>query len=384
MQAEFQQLQAIAPEHPALRNLLDRFTSPEAWTDQGLLVYRDFLDGFLPTTIDKLLPLACLSHAMAEILVFQRRIGQGQVLSGLRRWGNCLRDPGERGDFAAVASAMWLGCLLQPEQHLELFLEQRAEQPATAFPHAQGGDYHNPHIPVSQDGIPHLALQEPAAASAVRIGRLSGNVSDATGQEQVDVAAYSQLGLDHGVALDTAGPAENSDSFPGHSRFWQHGGEIPGSANQAPPHVPTPEVNFSPMLPDVNLPPLNPPPSTFQMTQKVSGCPVLNLVNTGTFLAFTKFVKNAGACFHLLSGSGKTVENNSTGAASARERSKTEKKLRKEFFQPLKRVQAQDPCFPALLSVAKKFVVMGLLRTKGEVQDFLLAVFKVPTRLSQD
>ncbi len=105
---------------------------------------------------------------------------------------------------------------------------------------------------------------------------------------------------------------------------------------------------------------------------------MLNLVNTGTFLAFVGFVKNAGACFHLLSGNGKTVENNSTGSASAAERSKTEKKLRREFFQPLKGAKAQDPCFPALLSVAKKFVVMGLLRTKEEVQAFLLDVFKVP------
>lgn len=384
MQAEFQQLQANALEHPALRKLLDRFRSPEAWTDQGLLVCRDFLDGLLPTTIDKLLPLTCLSHAMAHILVFQRRIKVDQVLSGLRRWADCLRDPSEREDFDAVASAMWPGCLRPPEQ------QPPVEQPAAAFPHTQGGDYHAPHIPGGQDGvgIPNFAPQEPAVASAAGVGHLSGNLS-AGGQEDADVTAYLWSALDHDVSPSHGLGDINSDSFLGlldsnDSRFWQHGGEIPGYPNQAPPRVPTPEFNFTPTPPDANLPPPNPPPSTFQMAQKVSGCPVLNLVNTGTFLVFVGFIKNAGACFYLLSGRGKTVENNSTGAASARERSKTVTKLRKEFFQPLKRVQARDPCFPALLSVAKKFVAMGLLRKKEKVHAFLFHVFKVGTRLSQD
>ncbi len=277
MQAEFHQLEII-PARRALRKLLVRFPISEAWTDQGLLVCRDFLDGLLPTTIDKLLPFACLSHAMALILVSQKRIGVDQVLSGLQRWADCLRDPGEKADFVAVSSAMWPGCLLQPEQHLEQPLEHPLEQPAAAFPHTQGGDYHGPHIPGSQDGIsiPIFAPQKPAVAFAAGVGRLTGNASTG-GQEEADRAAYLPAALNYDASL-FSGPGNNNDSFlvvpDSNDSRWQHVGDIPGYANQTPHNVPMPDVNFTPTWwPDANLPSPNPPAFRLQMAQRSRSAP---------------------------------------------------------------------------------------------------------------
>jgi hypothetical protein len=115
----------------------------------------------------------------------------------------------------------------------------------------------------------------------------------------------------------------------------------------------------------------------FQVTDKASDCAARNLRNTVVFLAVYAYAKDTGDSLYLLSGSGRTAAHGRTGSACASERSKAERRLRKYFFEPLKRTGADDARFLALLSVAKKFVVLGLLRTEDEVQDYLLAVSKV-------
>ena len=79
----------------------------------------------------------------------------------------------------------------------------------------------------------------------------------------------------------------------------------------------------------------------------------------------------------MLSGSGMTAARSRTGSGGANERSKIERRLRREFFDPLKKTGADDDEFLALLAVAKKFVVLGLFGTKVEVQDYLVAISKV-------
>nr|XP_036581373.1 uncharacterized protein CTRU02_08423 [Colletotrichum truncatum]KAF6789724.1 hypothetical protein CTRU02_08423 [Colletotrichum truncatum] len=83
---------------------------------------------------------------------------------------------------------------------------------------------------------------------------------------------------------------------------------------------------------------------------------------------------DTGDYFFLLSNRGATVTCQKTGSGYASSRSKAERKLRKEFFKPLKKAMASNESFLALLSVAKKFVVVGSLSTLEEVQDYLLAL----------
>ncbi len=123
----------------------------------------------------------------------------------------------------------------------------------------------------------------------------------------------------------------------------------------------------------------------FRLPDKISDCPTMTLRNTGAFLAVLAFVREAGEGFYLLSGSGMTVARCRSGSASASERSKVERKLWREIFDPLKRAGAEDPMFLALLAVAKKFVVLGSLGTKEEVERYLFAVSKVlDARLSSN
>lgn len=113
------------------------------------------------------------------------------------------------------------------------------------------------------------------------------------------------------------------------------------------------------------------------MTDGVSDCKATNLRNTITFLAVEVFASDSGQGFYLLSGSGMTAARSRTGSGGANERSKIERRLRREFFDPLKKTGADDDEFLALLAVAKKFVVLGLFGTKVEVQDYLVAISKV-------
>jgi hypothetical protein len=94
-------------------------------------------------------------------------------------------------------------------------------------------------------------------------------------------------------------------------------------------------------------------------------------------LVVCAFAKDGSEGFYLLSGSGMTVAHRRTGSAHAIERSKTERKLRETFFGPLKKAGANNACFLALLAVAKKFLGLGFLRTRGDVVDYLFVISKV-------
>jgi hypothetical protein len=118
-------------------------------------------------------------------------------------------------------------------------------------------------------------------------------------------------------------------------------------------------------------------PFEFQITDKLPDCAATNLQNTPMFLSVSVFAKDTSECFYLLSGSGKTAAHSRTGSAHASQRSKTERKLRKTVFGPLKKTGTDNTSSLALLAVAKKFVVLGLLWTGEEVLDYLFKISKV-------
>jgi hypothetical protein len=162
---------------------------------------------------------------------------------------------------------------------------------------------------------------------------------------------------------------------------------IPGyTESRHTPPVATDPLTSNPPVQNCQLPPVLPSssfsiprrrPFEFHVADKVTDCAVQNLRNTVAFLAVFAFARDTGEGLSLLSGSGRTVARSRTGAAFANERSKAERRLRKDFFEPLKRAGADNSRFLALLTVAKRFVVLGSLGTDDEVQDYLLAVSEV-------
>ncbi|GAB1314662.1 hypothetical protein MFIFM68171_04872 [Madurella fahalii] len=383
MRAEFQRFKAIASGSipPTIRKLHAQLFSSRALADRGTLVYRDVLEGLVPDTLADIFAFASLSHAISRMLVRQKRMQEAQVLSGLQRWSDYIKDADERDAFVILASRMWPSRFASPPPR---------ERPPTFDPH--GGD-HSLHFPNNT----HF-LQQVAIIASAEMGHLAENLSE-TGQSGISSANLEQ------DVVDVTSLTEQEFNFSLLLGFGDNGDDYEAPKDIDPreigrfcePKQPIPGYILSPLgasmtncSPASSLPAagcqITPPPPPhkspficerlyeFQITKKVSDCAVLNLRNMVLFLAVFAFVKDAGECFCRLSGRGKTVARSRTGSTSASECSKTERKLQREFFEPLKRAGADDACFLALLAVAKKFVVLGLFGTEEEVQGYLFTV----------
>lgn len=350
MEAELRRFNDVASKSasPAIIRIRSRFTSSKALANCGALVYRDVLDGFCPGTLDDVFAFASLSYAMSRILVRQKRMEEAQVLSDVQRLRNYIDNVDERSIFDTLASKMWSTTSTAAEMY------------------RLSGDA----LGSGDTGILSASLEEDAL-----------NLTERIGQE------YYFAALRRPDGGNTYTPPKGTDPREV-SNFCPPGQPIPG---YNPPPFYTLPLRGPPTATHPSLgsqTPLRPPVPTsspigaqpvyhFKITDKVFDYKALNLRNTIAFLAISAFASDPGDGFYLLSGSGKTARPSRTGSVGASERSKIEKKLRRELFDPLKKGGTDDAGFLALLAVAKKFVVLGLLETKEEVQDFLITIAKV-------
>lgn len=388
MKAEFRRFDDVASGSASatICRLRSRFPSFRALADCGTLVYRDELDGLCPDTLEEIFAFASLSHAMSRILVRQRRMEEAQVLSGVQRWRDCIDNADERSAFDTLASKMWPSSCVSSTQP-----EQAATGPHShAIPEREGW------------GDTSRFLQKVATIAATEMGHLPGDASNTGGpglppvsleQEVLNLTGltgeefdFSQLRR-FGDSNDYV-PPKGIDTREV-SKWCAPSQPIPGYTGKLSPLCP-PLLGDQPMstppAPDFQMPPSplssTRPPSGgqrlyhFPITDEVFDCKAINLRNTITFLAVLAFASDSGDGFYLFSGSGKTAIHSRTGSTWASERSKAERRLRRVFFDPLKKAGANDAGFLALLAVAKKFVVLGLLGTENEVQDYLIAISK--------
>ena len=388
MKAEFRRFDDVTSKSKSavIGRLRSRFPNFKALADCGALVYRDVLDGLCPGTFEEIFAFASLSHAMSRILVRQKRMEEAQVLSGVQRWRDCIDNVDERSAFDALTSRVWpSSCVFPtkpgqpaPDPHSQTItlevqdkmrlLHKVATIATTEMGHGSGDASH-----AGTPGSPPASLEEDAL-----------NLTVLTGEE------FDFSLLRHLSSSDTYVPPKDIDPRE-LSKFCPPGQHIPGynpSLFLPPPPEDRPPTPTQPSPGDQTPPPPSPPalmgPAScgqtlyrFPITDEVFDCKATNLRNTITVLAVLAFASNSGDGFYLLSGSGKTTARNRIGSAWASERSKTERRLRREFFDPLKTAGADDASFLALLAVAKKFVVLGLLGTEVEVQDYLIAMSKV-------
>ncbi|KAK3296691.1 uncharacterized protein B0H64DRAFT_390091 [Chaetomium fimeti] len=387
MKAEFRRFNEVASRAASttMSRLRSKFPSSRALADCGTLVYRDVLDGLCPSTLEEIFAFASLSHAMSRILVRQKRMEDAQVLLGVQRWRDCIGNVDEKSVFDTLASEMWpSSCMFstQPERaasgslsqaipglegldNTSQFLKKAANITATEMGHIPGDVSHT-----GDTGPPPSSLEDDVL-----------NITERTAEE----FNFSQLcrfgdgdpylrpmNIEPRELSKSCGPDQPIPGYnPPHFHRPPLGGHSPAS-NQPPSDCHTSPVSSS--LPSSSS--CGQRFYRFPVTDEVFDCKAINLRNTVTFLAVLAFASDWGDGFYLFSGSGKTAAHNRTGSAWARERSKTERKLRREFFDPLKKVGTDDAGFLALLAVAKRFVVLGLLGTKDEVQDYLIAISK--------
>ncbi|KAK1573950.1 uncharacterized protein LY79DRAFT_696681 [Colletotrichum navitas] len=147
-------------------------------------------------------------------------------------------------------------------------------------------------------------------------------------------------------------------------------------------HIPS--ETFLPMDDSHIIPPSSPTPNkehasvgsemvkrdiiNFKCFNRDNDTAIFKLRDTPMFLVVLAFSQDTGEFFYRLSGYGKTVHCIKRGSAYAGERSKTERKLQKEVFAPMKKSESGNVAFLALLSVAEKFVILGSLRTLEDVR----------------
>lgn len=388
MEAEFQRFSDVAAQSTpsTLRQLHAQFPNSKALVDRGILVYRDVLEGPLPDTLADVFAFASVSHAVSEILVGRKRMQEAHVLSGLARWRDCIQDAEERELFNVLAPKMW------PQSCASLLQREGSFKSVPLLGDLSPLD--------TEDGSASSeSIAGAACATSTDTGCLSANPFD-PGQPRMSPADLEQYVLDvtalteeefnfsflRNLVSDSVDMDSIEQCFDPHQQIPDFG----------PPHTLTPAAGYPPVA-DHLLEPAPPPIRTqipsrvqspglsstsqsmyeFRIIDKVFDCPSMNLRNTSTFLAVLAFAKDVGDHLYRLSGSGMTAVRRNTGSATAIERSKAERRLRREFFDPLKQAGADDSCFLALLSVAKMFVVLGLLRTEEEVQDYLITVSKV-------
>jgi hypothetical protein len=351
---------------PIIR-IRSQFTSSKALVDCGLLVYRDVLTGLGPSTLDEIFAFASLSHAMSRIMVRRKRMEEVRMLLDVQQLRNYIDKVDERSIFDTLASTMWSAISL-PEGRDEA---PRLHRGVTTGTVTEMDGLSGDSLDSGDTGILHTSLEEGAL-----------NLTERARQEY-NFAMLRRLG-----GNDTYMPPKHIDPRD-LSKFRPSGQPIP-EYNQShfyslpllgPPTATQPSVGFQtpppPPGPTSSPVPGDQPVYQFQVTDEVYDCKALNLRNTMAFLVISAFASDAGDGFYRLSGSGKTAGRSRTGSAWASERSKIEKKLREEFFDPLKKGGTDDAGFLALLAVAKRFVVLGLLTTKDEVQDYLIAISKV-------
>ncbi|KAF4458204.1 hypothetical protein FALBO_15063 [Fusarium albosuccineum] len=371
----------------------------------GILAYRDVLHGVLPETMAEIFAFASLSFVISTLLFRQGRIRNDQILAGLHHWRDCIFDGDDRRAFDALASAMWpqnaAGSMVTAHERktnsgnglpqsdvLEFLGLDPGPQPVTENAQLSHGN-----IPEFLQQAAEFAstgmdlLSEPPAMGLPGIDEIS-----AREQEVLDILKlsheeynFSQLRNVDGHHAPTVDPKLLQGQYvppPGmdprdDARFCT--GPIPGYKNESPCRpldIPWLDPWFTNDTLDEPSSCLDGPNGQLelQILDKVSDHPTFKVRNTEMFLAVLAFVREDGDFFFALSGNGQTVICEKRGSGFAAQRSKREKILREEFFDPLKESMSENHKFLALLSAAEEVVILGNFGTQQEVEDFLFTV----------
>ncbi|KAF5003056.1 hypothetical protein FDECE_10367 [Fusarium decemcellulare] len=396
---------------PRVSQLRDSYPDAETLGHMGILTYRDVLNGVLPRTMAEIFAFASLSFVISTLLFHRGRIRNDQILAGLHHWRDCIADKDDRRVFDALASAMWSqnaagsmvtthewntnsGNGLPQSEVLESLDLDPGPQPVT-----ENAQMNHGNIPEFLQQAAEFAstgldlLSEPPAMGFLGTGEMSPQE-----QEVLDILKlsheeynFSQLRHVGGHHAPTVNPQLLQGQYvppPGmdprdDARFCT--GPIPGYKDESPGRsldLPWLDPWFTKDALDEPSSSLDKPKGQLELRilDKVSDHPTFKVRNTEMFLAVLAFVREDGDFFFALSGNGRTVICEKGGSAFAAQRSKRERILREEFFEPLKESMSENHKFLALLSAAEEFVILGNFGTQQEVRDFLFTVAEVRTR----
>ncbi|EXF86033.1 hypothetical protein CFIO01_07601 [Colletotrichum fioriniae PJ7] len=319
-----------------------------------------------------------VSYVISNLLLQRGRIAETDVLSGLQRWGGCISNERDRHTFALLASKMW------PLEHLRTAndIEKRSGQDDDQDSHylrAKRSRLEDDDAPrplgfqpfqsvagqgssskemrdaalLTSQGLEMLSEKSPTAAHdhqhSFGIENLGGDVMNITDQTSEEYDFSQLLSLLGDIHDSPVGPSQHNDTLftsgidPRSSDYYWSG----LSLNQIPSQT------FAPMN-DPHTRPQSPSPAKdcpsistdgpavkqsmikFKCFNRDSDTAIFRLRDTPMFLAVVAFAQDTGDVFYRLSGCGKTVHAMRRSSAYAKERSKAERRLRRDLFDPMK------------------------------------------------
>ncbi|KAI3557756.1 hypothetical protein CABS03_10717, partial [Colletotrichum abscissum] len=348
LKAQYERLGAIASKSSSeiVQKLPGIYGNSRGLGKMGILAHRDALDLIIPDTLAEIIAFASFSYVISEILLQRDRIVVTNPLSDLQRWGHCIPNINNREAFVSVALEMW------PSDH-----------PRTTTADAENGHsgsnqpyFGSPDTTNTMDEAYHF--QETSyffeAFSGFEEILASGpygapSAPEPSGVDPREVGYFSTNLSPDDVPLETFS-AINGPPMPTLWASAEHGADLG---------------------PDIDIGGLN---TAFPNITRESNYVDCNMQYTSMISAVLAFSQDIGDFFYRLSGCGKTVHGARRGSAYASERSKVERRLRKEMLDPMKKSGTGDEVCLAWLSVAKEFVVLGSLGTVEDVQEYLVTV----------
>ena len=337
------------------------FQDPDTWRSKGKDAWEQILAGSLVGTLAEILAFTSMSYVIAKILVEDENIHHRNILAGLHQFKNAIRDVRERELFVEIVPKMWplpnIKDLLDgsnsyaPQRSLNIY-SVPMDEVALDLAELTGENYGFSQF---RQFIPQPSLTQ---TSSDMVHGQNGHEVDYRVADCIDPTFLSPFG---GIRVDSVVNGF-SPNLP-----------LPSPCSTTPQRRPQREhvrrryYNF-----DI-------PSNGLEMK-------VFDLRNTEMFLSVLAFVKEQSDFFFALSGGGKAAAYYPTKLASPIERSKTERKLRKEFFEPVKKRMGRKSNFKVLLSLAKYFVILGRLKTQADILEYLMflsAVGPAPTLFSR-
>ncbi|KXH56874.1 hypothetical protein CSAL01_06122 [Colletotrichum salicis] len=412
VESQYERLQSIASSSSSesVRGLPDIYDNARGMGKMGILAHRDALDFVIPDTLAEIVAFTSVSYLITNILLQRGRIIETNPLIDLQRWGDCIPDIDNRNAFASFALEMW------PSDHPRAITNEgegghddKASHRSGRKQHASiGGMIPGPQLPHPQStqqedpqgsfpgGFPNPSTP-PWQEQEISQGSPSFLTLGPSPPHELDLEWLKSL-----YSTDTASFFEEDPSHLEQSNYPAGGLESNFCDSFSASGVDLRDLETSPSglslghLAPRTLLAISGPPMSASLPPAVQDASAgLNVEGDNIDFANTKhyssnlgvnpgyasmvsavlaFSQDIGDFFYRLSGCGKTVRGSRRGSAYASQRSKAEKRLRKEVLDPMKKSWSGNAVFLALLSVAKSFVVLGSLGTLEDVQDYLVAI----------
>ena len=94
-------------DNPAINNILADYQDAKGLRQTGAIAFRNTVTGLAPNDLCKIFAFCSLSYVVSCLLYSRNRIGEGDILAGIRLWLDALEKEDEREAFKLLAGHLW-------------------------------------------------------------------------------------------------------------------------------------------------------------------------------------------------------------------------------------------------------------------------------------